>query len=776
MLRTDNLDIKRVSFTLGVSFLISILLFVPFLLLTELHKPYSFVLYDKQGILLGATVSDDGQWRFPPDDVTNQFEKAIITFEDKRFYSHFGVDPLAVVRAFFSNIKEGRIVSGASTLTMQTVRLLQNNPPRTVKQKIKEAFLAFLFEIRYSKKQILSLYAANAPFGGNVVGLEAASWRYFNRPPSNLSWAESAMLAVLPNRPSAVHPGSNRDELLEKRDELLRSMKEEGIISEETLSLSLLETIPPEPFALPQLAPHYLQRMRLSAQTNGENENYRHISTLDYTLQKNASDIIERWSERFALNGINNAAVLIIDTKTNMPIAYCANTGIGRDRNKSTNNVDMITSLRSSGSLLKPFLYAALLDNSLITRDQLILDIPTRIGSYIPENNNRDYSGATKASDALTQSLNIPAVLELRDFGIQAFLGYLENCGFTTFTRSSDEYGLPLILGGGELTMEEVTKAYAGMMRVASGLKSESLDSILPYSVGSAWITLDTLVKGIRPDGEALWSQYASARNIAWKTGTSHGNRDAWAIGTTPDYTIGVWFGNAEGFGVPELKSISTAAPALFDFFTLLPETNWPQEPYGDLDYIVVCEKSGYIAGPHCDFTEESILPIDTPLTSICPYCISVTLTPDEKHRVTIEGMKKDWSGFLPVQKNFFVLPPHVEFWYARSNVLYEQLPNWLPGYAGEQSKDDLSIVFPDHNAKVFLPIELDGSLGGMVLEAAHRNIDARIYWDIDGEYLGETTGTHKISVRPSYGMHTLTITDSFGNRKVRQFEVLSEH
>ena len=224
---------------LGVSFLLSVLVFVPLFFLTEMHKPYSFVLYDKQGILLGASVSDDGQWRFPPNEVPEQFEKALICFEDKRFYTHFGVDPFAIMRAMVSNIQEKRIVSGASTLTMQTVRLLQNNPPRTFLQKIKEAFLAVLFEVRYTKKQILSLYAANAPFGGNVVGIEAASWRYFNRPPDSLSWAETAMLAVLPNRPSDVHPGANRDLLLERRNDLLYAMCKNGIISNETFEYKM---------------------------------------------------------------------------------------------------------------------------------------------------------------------------------------------------------------------------------------------------------------------------------------------------------------------------------------------------------------------------------------------------------------------------------------------------------------------------------------------------------------------------------------------------------
>ncbi len=294
------ISIKRVSFALGLSLVLSLILYIPFFLLTDIHKPYSFVLYDREGFFLGASVAEDGQWRFPPGEVPEQFEKAILTFEDKRFYAHFGVDPFAVIRAAVTNIQENRIVSGASTLTMQTVRLLEDYPPRTFIQKAKESIIALLFEIRYTKKHILELYAANAPFGGNVVGLEAASWRYFNRPPTSLSWAETATLAVLPNRPSAVHPGENRDILLEKRNDLLHSMHENGIIDAETLHLSLLETIPPEPFSLPQLAPHYLERMKSTVQS-ASSDGYRFYSTLDSLLQKNATDILERWSVRFHL-------------------------------------------------------------------------------------------------------------------------------------------------------------------------------------------------------------------------------------------------------------------------------------------------------------------------------------------------------------------------------------------------------------------------------------------------------------------------------------------
>ena len=243
---SDKTNIRYGTFFLALFLSYSVLFFLPFTIIPE-KIPYSYALYDKAGTLLGAAAAADGQWRFSPGDVPDTFSKAIIAFEDKRFYYHAGVDPIAVIRALISNIRAGRIVSGASTLTMQTMRLLAGNQPRTVRQKLKEASLAFIAELRLGKARILSLYAAHAPFGGNVIGIEAASWRYFNRSPASLTWAEAAMLAVLPNQPSLVHPGANRAVLLAKRDKLLHTLYEQRCFDAQTLELSLAEPLPEKP-------------------------------------------------------------------------------------------------------------------------------------------------------------------------------------------------------------------------------------------------------------------------------------------------------------------------------------------------------------------------------------------------------------------------------------------------------------------------------------------------------------------------------------------------
>ena len=796
-------------FFIALAVFLALFFALPYFLLPK-NTPYSFALYDKDGILLGATCASDGQWRFEPGEVPERFKIALVNFEDRRFYFHPGVDFISIGRAFISNKRAGRIVSGGSTITMQTIRLLQKSPPRTYAQKIKEAFLAVMLDARFSKKKVLELYCALAPFGGNVVGLEAASWRYFARAPKDLTWAESAALAVLPNQPSLVFPGTNDEIFLQKRNSLLARLFKKKYLSEEEYALALSEPLPQKAHPLPSGAFHYLEYLKLSSPRKN-----KFFSTLDSSLQQNASRIVEYWSEEFSRQGINNAACLIVRTKTGEPLAYIGNTG--RERNAKNYDVNIVNARRSSGSLLKPFLFAAMLDNGMLLPQQLVLDVPTRIGNYKPENNVNTYCGALRADEALSRSLNIPAVRELREYGITQFLDYLKLCGFTTLDRSAEYYGLPLILGGGEITLYETVLAYASLMNVCSlklsteenfsfrgslirsrerevdervsernsKLKSahhfctdfntsdvHMFNKRFPASAGAAALTLNALEKGTRPAEEALWQSYATSRKIAWKTGTSNGKRDAWAIGTTADYTIGVWIGNAEGQGSENLRSMATAAPVLFDLFSILPPSKETAcVPEDALCEQTVCAASGFAAGKNCPETKIALRPSAAPLGELCPYCKIVSLTPDKKFQATVSDMKGEYEGFFPVTEKRFVLPPSIEYYYTRQALGYRHLPPFLPEHRFAQ-KSELSILFPEQGAQIILPIEIDGTPGKTVMQAASRSKGATLYWDLDGEFLGETRGEHTLAVRPRAGWHTLTVTDSNGTRRTRQFEI----
>ncbi len=755
----------------GILLLITILTFLIPHVLIKKGGPYSYALYDWEGRLLGAQVASDEQWRFEGSEVPEKFARAIVTFEDKRFYRHPGVDVFSIVRAYRANRQQGRIVSGGSTITMQTVRILEKNPKRTILQKIHEAISAVFLELRYSKKKILELYCANAPFGGNVVGLEAASWRYFNMPPERLTWAEAATLAVLPNQPSIVFPGADNSistpRLKKKRDDLLLKMHELGYLSEDELELSLDEKLPGKPYSLPAFAPHYLEFLKKT-----DKKKTKFYTSMDSRMQKNTTRLLEEWSYNFSRRGINNGAALILNTETGEVLAYVGNTGMN-GRNNRTRAVDVVQAKRSSGSLLKPFLYAAMLDSGQLLPQQMVVDVPIRIGNYRPDNNIPVYRGIVPADEALSRSLNIPAIRELREYGLNAFLDFLRKSGFTTLNRPGEEYGLPLILGGGEITLWEAAHAYASFMNCANGnLKKWAC------SRGNAWLTMEALKKGTRPEDEANWELFADSKQISWKTGTSSGNRDCWAVGTTNEYTVAVWIGNAEGNGTPELKSVSTAAPVMFDIFTSLPSTTWPEAPYGHIKQTLVCADSGYCAGPDCVETKYTYTAKSSPQGKMCPYCRKVSFTPDGKYQATAQDLTGPaagkYDGTVPLIKKCFVLPPSLELWYKKSNINYKVLPEFVSWHNSMQA-DELSVIFPEPYALVIIPVEIDGTQGSMVMQAASRSKQSTIFWDVDGNFLGTTNGVHELKITPKPGRHKITITDEKGNSAVRVFEVVDE-
>ncbi|CEM62971.1 penicillin-binding protein 1C [Treponema phagedenis] len=723
--------------------------------------PYSFTLYDKRDALLGASVADDGQWRFPPPKtIPESYKIALILYEDSFFYLHPGFDPIAIGRAFFSNFRAGRIVSGGSTITMQTVRLSQQQAPRTLPQKIKEVFLSCILELMYSKESILYLYAAHAPYGGNVVGLEAASWRYFERSPEQLTWAEACTLAVLPNQPSLVRPGLQKEKLKAKRDMLLKRLYQRKYIDLQTYKLSLAEPVPEAPRPLPQAAPHYLQFIKQQQKNRTE----KYSSGIDAHIQTTALAITSRHAEKLAEQGVANLAAIIIDNATGLPIAYIGNAA----RNPRQNaDVDMIQARRSSGSLLKPFLFAGLLDAGMLLPDQLMIDLPTRVGSYIPQNNSNAYSGAVPASEALSMSLNIPFVRALQAYTIPAFLHLLKRCGFTTFDRTADEYGLPLILGGGELTLYQAVLAYRAMLLQSMHRQP---DKQYPLSSGACRLAFEALIQGNRPGEEALWLSYASSQKIAWKTGTSFGNRDAWSIGVTPLFTVGVWAGNATGEGNPAIKSAAAAAPLMFELFSILPTSSWESKNPDDFERIQVCANSGYLAGIYCEKKTQMLKPKDAQSGTICPYCRAVSLTPDGAYQAIAADIP-----VLPKIENRFVLPAGIAYYYAKQHRTYAPLPPWLPKSAGNTAPE-FDILFPQPAAQVFIPIEIEGSLGAMTAEAVHSDPNAIIYWDLDGTYLGKTQAYHQWNIQAPKGEHLLTLTDNRGRQIRRRFTVLPRH
>jgi len=752
-------------------------------------KPYSTVLEDERGELLSAAIARDGQWRFPQlDAVPQKFKEALIHFEDKRFYYHPGVDVLSLARAFKQNIYSGRIVSGGSTLTMQVVRLSRNRP-RTYFEKALEIILATRLELRYSKDEILALYASHAPFGGNVVGLEAACWRYFQRPPDELSWGEAAMLAVLPNAPALMHPGKNRGQLLAKRNRLLDRLYQLGKLDEVELALAKSEALPNQPMPIPRIAAHLLERSVREGQ-----DQKRVNSTLRHSLQLQVERIVQDHAVRLSANQIYNAAVIVAEVETGNVLAYVGNrNGLpGEDHGQQ---VDVITARRSTGSILKPILYAAMLDDGKLLPKTLLPDIPTIMNGFAPKNFSKEYDGAVPADQALIRSLNVPAVHMLQEYRYEKLYNLLKRMGMTSLTQLPDHYGLTLILGGADATLWEIASLYASMARVLkqysqrsgevrysasdyhplcyvkSASEAPSVDKHESFIRAAALFqTFSALTEVNRPEEETGWKNFSSSRKIAWKTGTSFGFRDGWAVGVTPEYVVGVWAGNADGEGRPGLTGSEAAAPILFDVFSALPPTSWFIQPYPEMEQIPVCTKSGMRSTALCGLPD-TLWVAEAGLTSKpCSYHRLLHLSKDGKHRV-----HTDCQPLTEILTSaWFVLPPVQEYYFRKKHMTYKPVPAFRPDCATSGMVAAMELVYPKENARIFIPRELNGRPGQSVFELAHRNPASKVYWHLDGQYIGSTQNRHQLAINPGPGKHLLYLVDQSGEPLERHFEVLS--
>lgn len=748
-------------------------------------SPYATVIQSKEGELLGAKIAGDGQWRFPePDSIPYKFKTCIIAFEDQHFYKHFGVNPIAIWNAFRQNQKAGRVLRGGSTLTQQVIRLSRNNKQRTYGEKLIEAILATRLEFRYSKERILELFAAHAPFGGNVVGLEMAAWRYFGLNPHQLSWAESATLAVLPNAPGLIYPGKNQEILLRKRNKLLQKLYKDGTIDKLTYELSLEEPLPQKPFELPQLAPHLLERIVK------ENQGKRITTTIDLALQERVNHLARNYYNQYKQNEIYNLAVLVVDTETRNVLAYVGNSPTDFAHKK---DVDIITAPRSTGSILKPLLYASMLDEGLLLPTSLVPDIPTQISGYAPQNYNYTYDGAVPANRALSRSLNIPSVLMLQEYGVYNFYDKLQKYKFHTITKHPNHYGLSLILGGAETNLWDLCKTYASLTSTInyftqnqSKYREREFSDLNLYTdktidfgsdsykknivgAGAIYLTYKAMREVNRPEGGESWRFYDSSLPVAWKTGTSFGNRDAWAIGTTPKYVVGVWVGNATGEGRPELTGLSSAAPIMFDIFSALPKANWFATPYDDLDEVSICAKSGNLATEHCP-TALQYVPLSENELQRCTYHKLIHLDPSGAYRVNASCENPENMMVKP----WFVLPPVMEWYYKSKNAEYSVLPPFREDCQPSENYS-MDFIYPKADSKIYLTKNFESQLQPIILKVAHSNPGTTLHWYLDRTYLGQTKDFHEMPLTAKTGTYYLTVVDDNANEIQRKIEILEQ-
>ncbi len=755
-----------------------------FSLPNELFKdPTATVITDTNHKLLGALIAKDGQWRFPENDsIPEKFKTCIIHFEDQYFYRHPGFNPISIFKALRDNLKSESVKRGGSTITQQVIRLSRKGQARTYIEKIKEIILSTRLEFRHSKEKILALYTNHAPFGGNVVGLNAASWRYYNRSADQLSWAESATLAVLPNAPSLIYPGKNQNRLLKKRNTLLKKLLDNEVIDALTYKLSIAEGLPQKPYPLPQLAPQLLHK--IAEQHNGK----RIQTTIDAQLQGQTNAIVKSHYNLLKQNEIYNCAVLVLDVKTRQVLSYVGNTPTDKAHQKDVNVIDKP---RSTGSILKPFLFTAMLDAGDILPHTLVADVPTQFGSYNPENFDKTYDGAVPASRALSRSLNVPAVKMLHRFGLDRFHHYLKTLKLKDLKYGADHYGLSVILGGAESNLWDLCKSYAALSSTLNHFSEtsseyysnefceptflagktidfgkQSTEKTL-FDAASIYLTYESLKEVNRPEGDENWEFFDDSKQIAWKTGTSFGFRDAWAIGTTSNYVVGVWVGNADGEGRPGLVGVQTAAPILFDVFDLLPNSLWFNKPFDEMQEVTICKQSGYRASQHCNDTHKTYIQNSGLKTEPCPYHILVHLDENESYQVNTSCEPLDRI----IHKPWFVLPPLMSYYYKAKNPFYKTLPKFRSDCLGSDAIT-MAFIYPKSNNTVFLPKNFNGEVNELILKVAYSKPENILFWYLNDTFIGSTKDLHELAIKPAKGDYTITVIDAFGNEVKRKITV----
>lgn len=589
---------KRIGFSIAVILALASVLDRLFPLPLPDANGGSTVVLARDGTPLRAFTDIDGAWRYPvtADEVSPLYLQALLTYEDRWFWHHPGVNPVALARAFAQLVRHGHIVSGGSTLTMQVARIIEPQP-RSVIGKLRQILRALQLEAHLSKREILDLYLNHAPFGGTIEGVEAASWAYLGKPASRLSHAEAALLAVLPQSPTRLRPDRNSHAARVARDKVLARMSALGVWSAASVRDARIESVAARELESPLHAALLAERLH-EAQPDAR----RITTTIDADLQRALEARVTEYLGH--LPARTSAALLVVDNTTLEVRAYIGSGAFGDEARLG--HVDMVRAWRSPGSTLKPFLYGLALDDGLIDSESLLVDAPQSFGSYRPGNFDMAFAGPVAAADALRQSLNVPAVDLLDRVGPARFMARLANAGLNVRLPRGVEPNLSIILGGGGARLEDLVGAYTALNRggVAGRVRFTPADPAVDRRVlsdGAAWIVRAMLEANPRPGYRLDTFDPGSRPHVAWKTGTSYGYRDAWAMGTTRGYTVGVWIGRPDGTPLPGQYGAVTALPLMFQAIDGLPRNALaatPEPPPRSVTQSYICWPLGLAFDP----------------------------------------------------------------------------------------------------------------------------------------------------------------------------------
>jgi penicillin-binding protein 1C len=720
---------------------------------------YATQITDSKGVVIHAFLSKDDKWRMYSEvsEITPLLRKTLIYKEDQYFYYHPGVNPFAIVRAAFRNIFSGRRTSGASTITMQVVRLSEPRR-RTYCNKMIEVFRALQMELHYTKDQILQLYVNLVPYGGNIEGIKAASLLYFGKPPQLLSLAEITALTIIPNRPSSLRPGTRNEALRQARNEWLSRFLDEGLFEKNIIEDALDEPLTVRRLGPPRQAPHLSLRLRQQFPDQPVIQ-----TAIKSQYQGQIEEQVRNFINRRKLMNIHNASVLVVNNETMEVEAYIGSADFNNPYDGG--QVDGIRAVRSPGSALKPILYATAFDKGIITPKKVLNDVPSNFSGYEPENFDKHFNGAVTTEFALANSLNIPAVKILKEVGTPAFVEKLRKAGFKTIDKQSKDLGLSLILGGCGVTLEELTRLFAAFSNggrfknlryTAEGTADKKGAALI--SEESAFMVTSILTQITRPDLPTNFDNTYHLPKIAWKTGTSYGKRDAWSIGYNKRYTIGVWVGNFSGEGVPELSGANTATPLLFSIFNALDYNSpkgWYRSPV-NISLRQVCAASGDVPSEFCSHQIPDQYITGVSAYTKCQHLRWVFTDPVGKISYCTYCLPE--KGFE--KKSFPNIAPELIAFYELQKIPYQKIPPHNPLCERVFHEGAPLIVSPNEGSEYFIR-KNDTQQIQLACHAA--NDVEEVFWYVNDKLSKKAPPNEGVFINPPFGRVKISCSDDKG-------------
>jgi penicillin-binding protein 1C len=751
--------VKRTGIT------VIVLIFLFFLLNWLFPLPdkveYSTIVTDNKGTVIHAFLTKDQQWRMKTtlDEISPLLRKTIIQKEDKYFYRHPGINPIAMARALFKNIVRGKRTSGASTITMQVARALQPRK-RTYAGKLVEMFRALQLEWKYDKDEILQLYLNLLPYGGNIQGVKSASILYFGKNPDHLSLAEITALSIIPNRPSSLVMGKANDEIVKQRNRWLQIFAKEKVFTQKEIADALQEPLTATRGTVPRLIPHLAYKLKPQGDIIHTN--------IRLNDQLKIEKLVQDYVRTLSLKNIHNAAVMVIDNSTHQVTSYVGSA----DFYDSTEGgqVNGAAAIRQPGSTLKPLLYGLCFDEGLLTPKMVITDVAVNYAGYAPENYDRNFNGYVTTEFALEHSLNIPAVKGLRMLGRERFTEELVKCNFAQVRKDRQKLGLSMILGGCGTTLEELTGLYSafandGKYIQPSFLRNDTTQQQLRakklLTPAATFMINEILSRIDRPDFPLNWQSTEHLPKIAWKTGTSYGRRDAWSIGYNKKFTVGVWVGNFSGAGVPDLSGATIATPLLFKIFNTIDydsDQEWFSQPM-DCELRTVCSETGLTPADHCtNIVSDYFIPLISPVTP-CNNVQEVMVSEDE-HYAYCKTCAPD-AGYK--KKTYKLISAEMQSYYSQRNIAYQHIPMHNPACEKIFKEGVPVITFPVGGSEYLInkkdpePLQLTCQTGNDVQQ---------VYWYINNKFYKSSEAKAKQFFVPDEGPVKISCTDDKGRNR----------